>query len=152
MNSTIQAKGAVRAELLKESGELVIYEFNNLVVNVGLGFIAQSMRKTTTNSPAAMTHMALGTGNSAPVGGNTSLDTQVGTRENVSTAGATVNVSNDTVEYTAHFLAGNATGSITEAGIFNAASGGDMLCRATFTAIPKGAGDSLTMIWKVTIQ
>ena len=33
----------------------------NLVVDTGKTFIAASMLKTTSNSPAAMTHMAIGT-------------------------------------------------------------------------------------------
>ena len=37
-------------------------KIKNLVVDTGKTFIAASMLKTTSNSPAAMTHMAIGTG------------------------------------------------------------------------------------------
>ena len=152
MNISLKAVGEIRAELLKESGEIEVYEFRNLVVNVGKAFIAQSMRKTTTNSPAAMTHMGVGSGATAAAGGDTALVSQTGTRASVVATAATVNVLDDTVEYTAEFLPGNGTGNLNEAGIFNASSGGIMLSRAVFPLITKGIGDSLTLSWKITIQ
>jgi hypothetical protein len=50
------------------------------------------------------------------------------------------------------FPAGTATGAITEAGIFNAATGGTMLCRTTFPVINKGSADSLAVTWVVTVS
>ena len=39
------------------------------------------------------------------------------------------------------------TATIPEAGVFNAASAGTMYSRATFTAINKGAADTLQITW-----
>ena len=45
----------------------------------------------------------------------------------------------------------DATGAVTEAGIFNAASGGTMLCRTVFSVVNKGADDSLSVTWTITL-
>jgi hypothetical protein len=124
----------------------------NTVVNAGKAFIAQSMIKTTTNSPVAMTHMGVGTGVTAAAVTQTALVTELGTRSTVSPTNTTVTVTNDTIQYVSTFAAGNATGALTEAGIFNASSAGTMLCRTVFSVINKGADDSLTITWRVTIQ
>ena len=44
------------------------------------------------------------------------------------------------------------TGAVTEAGIFNAGSGGTMLCRTTFPAVNKASGDSIAITWVVTVS
>jgi len=124
----------------------------NTVVNAGKAFIAQSMIKTTTNSPVAMTHMGIGTGVTAVAPAQTALVTETGTRSAVSPTNTTVTVTNDTIQYVATFAAGNGTAALTEAGIFNASSAGTMLCRTVFSVINKGADDSLTITWRVTIQ
>ena len=50
------------------------------------------------------------------------------------------------------FPAGQATGTINESGLFNAATGGDMLARQTFSTINKGASDTLTVTWTITLS
>ena len=47
---------------------------------------------------------------------------------------------------------GPGTGAITEAGLFDAASGGDMLARTVFSVVNKGASDSITITWTITIS
>jgi hypothetical protein len=61
------------------------------------------------------------------------------------------------VSYSANFAANNpsapAGGAVLrEAGIFNAASGGTMLCRTTFPIVTKLPADALTITWTITIQ
>ena len=58
---------------------------------------------------------------------------------------------NDVI-YVASWAAGDGTGAITEAGIFNSASPGtgQMLCYADFSVINKGAGDTLQITWTFT--
>ena len=54
------------------------------------------------------------------------------------------------------FNAGEATGGLTESGIFNvsvkAAAGEAMLAADTFAVINKGASDVLTWTWEITLQ
>lgn len=121
----------------------------NLVVFSGKVFITASMAKTTTNNPPAMSHMALGSGNSATITGNTALQTEfVGgsnTRATMSTS-----VLDNVITYAATFGPGNCTGSITEAGIFNASSAGTMLSRTVFSVFNKDLSDTLIISWNLT--
>jgi hypothetical protein len=93
-----------------------------------------------------MSHMAIGTGTTAPAGGDTTLESEAGRvalNSNVRTANA--------IAYVATFPAGTGTGAITEAGILNAASAGILLCRTTFAVINKGAADTLGITWTVSV-
>ena len=132
--------------ILKDSDGNIKQELHvpNLVVTVGKNFIASRM--VGTSSPV-MNHMAIGTNATAPVSANTTLGTEVA-RVALSSATATAN----TVSYSATFPAGTGTGAITEAGIFNAASSGTLLCRTTFAVVSKSDSDSLTIKWNVTIS
>lgn len=121
------------------------YEIPNLVVNTGLAYIASRMKDTT---EAAMSHMGVGSGTTAAAGGNTALETQIGSR--VALTSTTV-TANETV-YVATFGAGVGTGAITEAGIFNASTSGTMLCRSVFSVVNKGADDTLQITWTITIN
>ena len=143
----LKATGLVKIVHTNAAGELV-KEFNvpNLVVTAGKNHIAAKIAATT-NSPAAMTHMAIGTGTSTPGASDTALGTQTG---RVSLSGSVV--STNTITYTATFPAGTGDGAITEAGIFNASTGGTMLCRTTFPVVNKASGDTVAVTWVVTVS
>lgn len=119
----------------------------NLVVTTGKTFIAASMLKTTTNSPVAMSHMAIGAGTGSAAAGDTALGSQLGI---VSLATATS--SGAVVTYTASFPAGTGTGAVTEAGIFNNSSAGTMLCRTVFSVVNKGSDDAMSITWTITVS
>ncbi len=139
------AKGVLNIVLRDESGavkEDVTVE--NLVVDTGLAYIASRMQGT---SQTVMSHMAVGSGTTNPAAGDTALESQLGRVALTSTT-----VTDNAVEYVATFGAGTGTGAVTEAGIFNASSGGTMLCRTEFAVINKGASDSMTITWTVTIS
>ena len=116
----------------------------NLVVTSGKDFIAERMKDATTS---VMSHMAIGTGSTAAAAGDTALGTEAG-RVSLTSTTVTANA----VAYVATFGAGTGTGAITEAGLFNASSGGDMLCRTVFSVINKGAADTLGITWTVTVN
>lgn len=130
----------------------------NLVVNSGLNHIAARLAVNAgTGLSAPMSHMALGESNkqngsqtSGVAASDTALSSQAGSRVSLATAGGTVN--NAQVTYTATFGAGAATGTIVEAGIFNASTSGTMLCRTVFDSIAKGVNDSLTVTWVITVS
>ena len=140
-------KGHLQIEL---NGKLV-RDLDNLVVTAGKTFVASSILKTTSNSPAAMTHMAVGTGTTNPAAGDTALETQVGSRKAFTTSAAS---SAAVVTYICAFVAGEGTGALTEAGIFNHATGTstNMLCRTEFSVVNKGASDSMTITWTITVS
>jgi hypothetical protein len=61
-------------------------------------------------------------------------------------------VTTNNVAYVATFPAGTGTGAVTEAGLFNDGTAGDMLCRTVFSVINKGAADTLGVTWTVTVN
>jgi len=149
-NDAIKMTGNLKLVLTDEHGNVKQEEeVKNLVVTVGKNFIASSMAKTTTNSPAAMTHMEVGTGTTAAAVGDTTLQTAVASSR-VTLTSTTVTTNN--VAYVATFPAGTGTGALTEAGIFNASSSGTLLCRTVFSVINKGAADTLGITWTVTVN
>jgi hypothetical protein len=118
-------------------------EVDNLVVNTGLAYIASRMKDTT---DTAMTHMAVGTGTTAAAAGDTALGSE-SHREALDSTTVTSNA----IAYVSSFEAGEGTGALTEAGIFNAASAGTMLCRTVFDVVNKGANDTMSVTWTITI-
>lgn len=116
----------------------------NLVVDTGLAFIASRMKDA---SDAAMSHMAVGTDNTVAASGNTALGT-----ESARVALTSSTVSTNAIAYVATFPAGTGTAALTEAGLFNDPTTGTMLCRTVFAVINKGAADSMTVTWTVTIS
>jgi hypothetical protein len=121
----------------------VVQETENLVVTAGKNWVADRMN----NANTVMTHMAVGTGTNAAAAGDTALQT-----ENDRNALTSTTVTNNAVAYVATWAAGDATAAITEAGIFDAASGGDMLARTVFSVVNKGAADSMTITWTITVS
>ena len=116
----------------------------NIVVTDGKEYIASRMKDA---SATAMSHMAIGTGSTAAAAGDAALGTESGRVALTSTT-----VTSNAVAYVATFTAGTGTGAITEAGILNASSSGDLLCRTVFSVINKGAADTLGITWTVTVN
>lgn len=143
----IKATGMVTVQRFNSAGDLVEERnIKNLVVTVGKNYIASRMVGT---AATVMSHMAVGTNNTTPVAGNTTLGTEVG---RVAVTAFTNTSGTNTVTATATFPAGTGTGALVEAGIFNAASAGTMLCRTTFPVVTKEAGDSIGITWVVTVS
>jgi len=119
----------------------VVQEIPNLVVTAGKGYVTSRMKDATTT---AMSHMAVGSGATAAAAADSALGTEAG---RVALTSSTVSGSG--ITYSATFTAGTGTAALTEAGIFNANSGGTMLCRTVFSVINKQASDSMTISWLV---
>ena len=143
-NDKSEATGKLTIEIKNPQGTVIeTREVKNLVVDDGLEFIASRMKDT---SSTAMSHMAIGTGSTAAAASDTALGTEAA-RQGLTSTTVTANA----VAYVASFAAGSGTGAITEAGILNGASGGSLLCRTVFSVVNKGASDSMTITWTVTI-
>lgn len=141
--------GHMHLELRGPDGELKeVRDVDNLIVTAGSDAIMdQLLASPTLIKP---THMAVGTGSTAPVAGNTGLGTQVDINALTSKtrSGSIITMVGD-------WAAGDATNSaLTEAGIFSQAAAVDgthpMYSRATFTAIDKQAADTLQITWTFT--
>ena len=146
IKDAMKAKGRLNIVLKDADGNIKdTREVDNLVVNTGLAYIASRMKDATAT---AMTHMGLGSGSTAAAAGDTDLGSLLGSREALDSTTVTSNA----IEYVASFEAGDATGAVTEAGIFNASTGGTMLCRTVFSVVNKGANDTMTVTWTITIS
>jgi hypothetical protein len=122
----------------------VVQEIPNLVVTDGKEFVASRMKDATTT---AMSHMAVGTGSTAAAAGDSALGSEADRNALTSTT-----VSGADITYVATFAAGEGTGALTEAGLFNASSSGDMLCRTVFAVVNKGQNDQMSVTWTVTVS
>jgi len=140
INDNLTLTGAVSIAVNDE----VVQEIPNLVVTTGKNFVSSRMKDTT---KGAMSHMAVGTGTTAAAAGNTTLVTELDRNALTSTT-----VTNNEIAYVCTWAAGDGTGAITEAGLFNASSGGDMLCRTVFSVVNKGSADSMTITWTITVS
>lgn len=141
---SINVRGNLEVILLDETGKQKDYrKVNNLVVAVGKDTIASRM---VGNSIAIMSHMAVGSSNTAAVTSQTALGGELGRVALTSTTRAS-----NTITYVGTFPAGTGTGAITEAGILNAATTGNMLCRTVFGVVTKAAGDTVIITWNVTV-
>jgi hypothetical protein len=144
LNDQITITGQVNIVVTGKDGQVKdSRSIKNLVVTTGKEFIAARMVGT----PTEMSHMALGASNTAAANGDTALGSELGR-----VALASDSASGAVVTYTASFPAGTATGAVVEAGIFNASSGGTMLCRTVFAVVNKGADDAMSVTWAITVS
>jgi len=151
LNDSLKANGVLQLTLLDAAGNVKEeYEHINTVVGTGLAYIASRMKDA---SATAMSHMGIGSGSTAAAVPDTALGSQLArvALDAGSPSIVTTTVTNDSIQYVATFAAGTGTGAVTEAGIFNAATSGTMLCRTVFAVINKGALDTLVITWKVTV-
>lgn len=132
--------GRVAIEVRDVHGRLTYAQKANTVTTAGKAGIAdQILASPTLGKP---THMAVGTGTPTGTALQTELDRNALTSKTRS--GAVVTMVGD-------WAAGDGTGAITEAGIFDASSSGNMWCSASFSVVNKAAGDTLSITWTLTI-
>jgi len=148
LNIDIGASFNVEA-ILTRRDKVVLYQAkHNVSTTVGKYHIADQLASV--HNEAEMSYMATGSG--ADAGADpTALTTELSRLILVSReqqAGASA----DEVLYQCVWAAGVGTGTVTEAGIFNASSAGIILCYVHFdSAIPKVADVELTLKWTATI-
>ena len=149
INENLKLSGQLSIVLKDKAGNVKDErKVKNLVVNKGLEYIASRMKDA---SKSVMSHMALGSGTTAAAAAQTDLITLLGAREALDST--TIAGSNsEKIVYVSAFEAGDATGAVTEAGIFNASSSGDMLCRTVFSVVNKAADDTMSVTWTITLS
>ena len=145
INDDLKLRGDVAIVLKDKDGNIKENrKIQNLVVSSGLEFICSRMAGT---SAGVMSHMALGSGTTAAAAGQADLVSILGSREALDSTTA----SSNTITYVSSFEAGEGTGAVTEAGIFNASSSGTMLCRTVFAVVNKQADDTMSVTWTITL-
>tara|TARA_Y100000356_G_scaffold133094_1_gene139591 strand:+ start:8237 stop:8695 length:459 start_codon:yes stop_codon:yes gene_type:complete len=149
INENLKLSGQLNIVLKDKAGNIKDERnVKNLVVNKGLEYIASRMKDT---SKSVMSHMALGSGTTSAAASQTDLVTLLGSREALDSTTIS-GTNNEKIVYVAAFEAGDATGAVTEAGIFNAATSGDMLCRTVFSVVNKAADDTMSVTWTITLS
>ena len=114
-----------------------------MIVNSGLAIVTNRMRSLGTEP--RWVHW--GTGVTAPIGADTGLQTPAPEArvEGVSSQ-QTTTATNDTFRVVATLVA-TAPISITEAGLFDASTAGNLFFRGTFPVLTLGVGDSVQFIF-----
>ena len=137
---------AMKGHLTIAINDEIVRDIDNLVVNTGKNYVASRMAG---NSPNVMSHMAIGADNTAAAATQSALGDEKAIVA-LTTAGGSASGAN--VTYTATFAANtpSSAAAIKEAGIFNGASSGTMLCRTVFDVVNKQPSDSMTITWVVT--
>lgn len=161
MNETNEMRGCLTLQVSDRDGH-VIHEqpCKNRIVTSGRRLVAQLFGGVTFRpSPTPVTHMAVGTGGTAPSDGDTSLQAQSGGRKQISEvkyeqfdeSGTTGQIRRVRATLTAEFDYGEANDvdPLREAGVFNAATGGVMYNRVVFPAVTKTNAFKLTLIWDI---
>lgn len=97
----------------------------------------------------AMSHMAVGTGTGQAVG-DTILAAQIGVRYALDNGTPTHAAA--VVTYHRMFAAGEGTGAIEEAGLFNDLTAGNMGLYNDSISFAKAAADSLELTWTLTVS
>jgi len=157
-NKSSEKSSGIKADNIRLKDILIIEHYRNgkkiderivenLIVNSGKAQVSGLIGGVVTG---VFNYIAVGTGTTSPSPTDTSLQNEV-MRASSTNSQTTTNVTNDTLQLQATF---NFTSSyaITEAGIFNASSGGTMLARQTFGAINVASGDSIAITWKVVVS
>lgn len=140
MKSNIKFVGRVLVHL----GDELIHDIDNLVVDTGKWFGVSRLFSNTEFGP--MSHIAIGTSPNVPTNGDVGLNAEIARQPLNGAAERNANVA--TVKAT--FPAGVGTGTIREAGLFNAAAGGMMFSHVKFGDVPKTAADPLSITWIIT--
>lgn len=147
VDESVKLHGALTLTLRKHDGQVEVIHKDNIIVNVGFDFIADAIGNAT-QRPDVMGWIAVGTGSDPALATQATLVAEID-RNAASyshTSGTKV------FTFTADFPAGDATGPLTEAGVFNAAVDGVMLDRVAFPVVNKGVDDSLTTVFTFTMS
>ena len=153
MNDGLKITGSVRKQLFDSEGNLKYdHTDSNLVVTSGKAYLA-SWLTAASQAGEFMSWVGLGTGITAPVAGNTDLETPLATRvQGILTTPGSTNIWQNQVT----FGPGVDTGSITEAGLFSSnwtypTPAGTMFARQTFGTVSKASGDTFILTWQITL-
>jgi len=119
-----------------------VLEKNNLVVNTGLQFLVNLM-----NGSSGLSHIAVGTDNTAVQAGDTTLGNELAREAFSSTAAVSTTWRAD-----ATFGSTEAVGTWEEAGMFNAAASGTMFNRVTGIGFTKSSGDTIIARFEITFS
>lgn len=148
-NCSHHAYGVVSSFPPKEVDDF--YWRKNIITDVGLAAIIRLVFSGLSESKFG--YLAIGTGTTSESASDTALEAEIA-RKAATVTQTTTSITDDTALLEATFSSADGlTGSdnVSETGIFNAASGGILLARKVFSAVPINwdAGDTLTIRYYV---
>ena len=148
MNTAYGIKGRIHIEHYNNEGRLIEEKtFHNLFVDVGKSQVAGLL----INAGSYPTHIAVGTGTTAETSTDTALEAEVA-REAISDYSlTTTDVTNDTATFNVT-ISFSAAYAITEYGLLDAASAGNLFAHKIDTATNVSDGDSLKITWNLQVK
>ena len=146
-DDAVKLTGRLELRLEREDGSIEVTVVDNLVTSVGKAVLASLLVFQNTARPP--THIAVGTGGTPPVVGDTNL-----IAEAARVALTSANAAGAVYTAVAVFVPGVGSGALAEAGLFTdtAANAGKMFARVVFATINKGLQDTLQITWTVTVN
>jgi len=156
--SILRMSGKVDMVLLHPDGTTEQRHLDNLIVDSGLQGVASRIapHDGSINPSSAYNFIALGTSSNPVSADQTSLVSELPFSATYSrhqdTVATFVSTGPKQLVLSVTFSPGEATGAISESGIFDSSTGGDMLARQAFSTINKGEGDTLTITWTITLS
>jgi len=114
--------------------------------NAGMAEVAQLI----IGAGTAFSNVAIGTGTTNFAATSTQLNNEY-KRDTATTSNVTTDVSGDTAQFVKTFSFTESK-AITEAGVFNADTNGDMIAAQTFSAVNVSNGDSLQITYQIDVD
>lgn len=147
--SEVGLKGRYFVTLYGPGGEVKDRrEGDNVVTTVGKEFMASFLSSATAGAATfTAKYPAIGTDATAEAAANTGLGTEVARH-----TGTASYISGGIFQVTATFATGSGTGAIVEYGLYSSSTGGTLISRDTESAINKGANDTLTVVYQLTLS
>lgn len=152
LEDKIKMKGELTIEIRDaKTGKLKSRDhYKNLIVTTGKNSIAKALAGIVTNKAGQITYFAVGTDNTAPVIGDTTLGTEI-FRKQISIRSSNGKVAS----FQTFFNQNEGNGTLKEAGLFgedaSATTDSGQLFAHTLINRTKSASDTLTATWAVTI-
>jgi hypothetical protein len=137
----ISLTGQVVGEITRENGTIEVFDVSNMVVDTGKTLMAARLG----NGSSYVTHMAVGTGNTAAAVGQTALVTETSTRVAVTPTPGTKQI-----QFAASFT--GVTATVAEIGLFSASTAGTMIARTVVGPYTLAAGDTISFTWTITVN
>jgi len=117
-----------------------------LLVNTGKAVVTNRIKNGATGATEP-SYVAWGTGAGTTAAADTTLFTETGTRTSGTSTQQTTSVTNDTYQVIGTMTAGG-TLAITNAGLFDASTSGNLFVKGDFTTINLSSGDSIQFTFK----
>ena len=118
---------------------------STLLVNTGKAIVTNYLNGGAATQPK---YVAWGTGAGTTAATDTTLFTEVTPRVSGTTSQVTTSTTNDTFQVVGTQTAGTSE-TITNAGLFDASTSGNLFVKGDFTGVPLNSGDSIQFTFKV---